>query len=272
MAMAASACPRRCVSLRNHSADRTLAYPAAAPIAPCSVCGQPAGTPATHRAGAPPIPTESTTTAVPSRALTVGTAGLVRLHGRTTSPPATTATAKAAISQRHFGRRVGPAPGRDAGSPRLTSCSSHFRGWTAGTPSARRRLAGREEGVDDDGADPDPQGAHGRDEHLALAPGDVVGDVAGHATGGQDRAPHEEPGAADQPDRGQQVQAQLGQIPAFGKQAPVRRVVDLEAPAAPALLGQHGYGRSLHVPSSTALSRPASEQTCARSLRPTRQG
>ena len=29
--------------------------------------------------------------------------------------------------------------------------------------------------------------------------------------------PHEEPGAADQPNRGQQVQAQLGQIPAFGE-------------------------------------------------------
>src|SRR5512132_2574394 len=156
MAMAVSACRRRCLSPRNHSADRTLAYPAAAPIAPSSVCGQPTGTPATHRAGAPPIPAESTTTAVPSRALTVGTAGLVRLHGRTTSPPPTTATAKAAISQCHFGRRVGPAPGRDAGGPRLTSCSSLCARLDGRPSSARRRLAGREEGVDDDGADPDP--------------------------------------------------------------------------------------------------------------------
>src|SRR5215218_3222519 len=127
-------------------------------------------------------------------------------------------------------------------------------------PSARRRLTGREEGVDDDGADPDPQGAHGRDGHLALAAGDVVGDVAGHAAGGQDRAPDEEPGAADEPDRGQQVEAELSQVAAFGEQAPVRRVVDLEAPAATALLGKRGQGRSLHAPSSTALSRPTSAQ------------
>src|SRR4029450_4512301 len=82
---------------------------------------------------------------------------------------------------------AGSAPRRGVmlvvqGSPRAPL---RFRGWTAGTPSARRRLAGREEGVDDDGADPDPQGAHGRDEHLALAPGGGVRDVPGPAAGGR---------------------------------------------------------------------------------------
>jgi hypothetical protein len=110
--MAVSAWRRRSPSARNHTLDKTLAYPAAAPIAPRRVCAQPSGTPACHRRGISSIPAESLTTIWPVGAPAAG-AGCDRLHGRPSSAATTiTATADAA-SQRNRGRRrgVGPSTG-----------------------------------------------------------------------------------------------------------------------------------------------------------------
>src|SRR6266511_5151917 len=122
--MAATARCRRPASARNHPADRTLAYPAAAPTAPCRVCGQPTGTPATQRAGSAAIPAESQITTAPSPTAAVGAAGPGPDHGWATSPPATTATTATAISQRRRGRRGCSAPDPVFRRPTLTLSSS----------------------------------------------------------------------------------------------------------------------------------------------------
>ena len=87
------------------------------------------------------------------------------------------------------------------------------------------RLAGLEEGADQQRADPDRQRAQRRHQHLLAAPRDVVGDLAGHPTRGQDRAPDEEAGAGGQRARSEQVQPLGGQAVGRLKQRPVRRVV-----------------------------------------------
>jgi hypothetical protein len=122
--MAASARCRRPGSLRNHAADRTLAYPAAAPTAPCWVCGQPTGTPATQRAGSAAIPAESQITTAPSATAVVGAAGPSRDHGRITRALASTATAAIAISQRRSGHGGCGAPDPMVRRPTLNLFSS----------------------------------------------------------------------------------------------------------------------------------------------------
>src|SRR6266545_5656028 len=117
-------------------------------------------------------------------------AGPVGESARTSSAVTPAATSTPSTIRRRRAGQVVLASRRVVARWWLTGSS--FLAALGGRSSACGRLPGGEEGVDDQRADADAQRTQRRDEHLLLAAGDVVGDLAGHAAGGQDRAPDEE--------------------------------------------------------------------------------